>query len=303
MAHRRRRALRATTTTLLRAGMTTLDRVSPATTGRVAERLWSRVPVTPRPDARNARTPEGGRPFAVAVGGVRIAGAEYGPADAPIAYLVHGWGGWWQQLAAHVPGLLASGYRIVAYDAPCHGDSAHGRHGRGTSSLMEVAEAYTGVVGHFGPAGLVVGHSMGAMAAMWAITRHDVLADGYAFIGAAAAAEPMVTSFAGLVGMGEASRAEMVRRVESRAGMRLADLRILADLGRRGAGAGLPPMMAVHDADDHEAPLAEIEELTAAWPGSELTITRGLGHRRVIWSEPTLGLVRDFASRLRREPR
>ena len=296
MAHRRRKALRATTTTLVRAGLTTLDRVSPTTTGRVAERLWSRVPLTPRPSARHARSPEGGRPFTVVVDGLRISGAEYGPRDAPAAYLVHGWGGWWQQLAAHVPALLETGHRVVAYDAPCHGDSARGRHGRGTSSVMEVAEAYTGIVGRFGPARLVVGHSMGAMAAMWAISRHDVIADGYAFIGAAAAAEPMVTSFAGLVGLGERAQAEMVRRVERRSGLRLADFRMPADLARR--GGGLPPMIAVHDADDHEAPLAGIEALTAVWPGSELTITHGLGHRRVIWSEPTLGLVRVFAGRL-----
>jgi pimeloyl-ACP methyl ester carboxylesterase len=44
-------------------------------------------------------------------------------------------------------------------------------------------------------------------------------------------------------------------------------------------------VLVVHDADDREVPVADAEAIHAAWPGTRLHVTRGLGHRRVL-SDP-----------------
>ena len=81
------------------------------------------------PTARAARTPRGGEAFAVSWAHGTVRGRVYGDWGNPTAYLVHGWGGWWQQLGAHVEPLLARGLCVVAFDAPSHGDSGPGAHG------------------------------------------------------------------------------------------------------------------------------------------------------------------------------
>ena len=90
-----------------------------------------------------------------------VRGRVYGDWGNPTAYLVHGWGGWWQQLSAHVEPLLARGFCVVAFDAPSHGDSGPGVHGRRSTTFLEMAEALGAVVSEFGRPTLVVAHSAG----------------------------------------------------------------------------------------------------------------------------------------------
>src|SRR5690606_17806096 len=80
----------------------------------LAERLWFRLPPRPRESARARRAPVGGRELVVTWEDLAVRGVAYGPEDAPTAYLVHGWGGWWQQLASIVQPLVEAGYRVVA---------------------------------------------------------------------------------------------------------------------------------------------------------------------------------------------
>lgn len=47
----------------------------------------------------------------------------WGEAGRPLVLLMHGWGGHRGQLTGFVAPLMKAGFRVVAFDAPAHGDA------------------------------------------------------------------------------------------------------------------------------------------------------------------------------------
>lgn len=287
----------------IRSTFRVLERVSPAVGGLVAERLWFRLPPAPDRSRREQRTPPGGEAFEVAWDGGVVAGRVYGHWGDPTAYLLHGWGGWWQQLSAHVEPLVDAGLCVVAFDAPSHGGSPPGRYGRRSTTLVEVADALAAVVAEFGRPTAVVAHSAGSMAALHA-RRSRVLPDSYVFLAPPESVTPMMRRFSGLLGVGPQSRDRMLERASRRVGLPLADFD-LAAIAR--AVPAHPPLLVVHDRHDPETPAVGSVALTDAWPGAELLLTDGLGHRRVMWDasvvERVTGHVAGAADQVRRSSR
>lgn len=278
----------------LRAAMAGLGMVAPGIAAAVGERLWFRLPRTPSEQVRERHTPPGGRPFVTRHNGLEVTGWVYGPEEAPTAHLVHGWGGWWQQLAAHLPGLLDAGYRVVAHDAPSHGASPAGRHGARSSTVLEMADAFEAVVWQQGPADLVVAHSIGAMVAGWA-ARNGTRARAYAFLAPGVSVAPMADWIVQVTGIGARARGRLVERVERRIGHRFADLEVTTLFGEVLLAESPPALLAVHDRGDSDTPASGSLDLARAWPGSRLVLTEGLGHRRVIWHPEVLARVAEFA--------
>ena len=239
------------------------------------------VPAPPVPPAtrRARRTPGGGEPFRVAWGGGTVAGRAYGVAGAPTAYLVHGWGGWWQQLGAHVEPLLAAGMQVVAFDAPSHGESGPGRFGRHSTTLIEFAEALAAVVAEFGHPAAVIAHSAGAVGVLHACDR-GVQADAYALVAPPDSMAPMMRRFCSVLGVGPRSGRRMLERAERRIGLPLERFDMVRMARTLPAH---PPLLVVHDRHDPETPATGSVALAAAWPGADLLLTEGLGHRRLLW--------------------
>ena len=272
--------------------VTALHRVSPRLAGRLAADLWFRLP--PRPDAqRRARhQPLGGEPFTLPWAGGAVSGRRFGSPGAPTAYLVHGWGGWWQQLGAFVPPLLDAGFQVVAFDAPSHGDSAPGRFGPRSTTLVEVAEALSAVVAAHGPAEVVVTHSMGGAAALHA---HELGVDParYVLVAPPLAMTPMMRWFAGALGLGDDAVRHLLTRAEQRVGRPIDHFDAVEMTGRR---ATHPPLLVVHDRGDVETPARGSEALASVWPGADLLLTDGLGHRRVLWDPDVVERTVAFAT-------
>lgn len=277
----------------LRATFTVLEYTSPGLGGRLAAALWFRLPPAPSVTTRERRTPDGGRAVRVHTRDFVLKGHVFGPDRAPTAYLVHGWGGWWQQLAAHVEPLLAAGYRVVVFDGPNHGDSGPGNYGR-SSRIFELADAYSAVVREHGSPALVVAHSAGTMAVLWAAAR-GTRARAYAFISAAVSVKSMVSWFSEVFGLGPRTSRRLVRLVEQTIGYSLDDFEVV-DMLEDVFGGMPPPLLCVHDADDSEAPLGGCRDLVEAWTGADLVVTSDLGHHRILWDTGVVDRVAEFAS-------
>ncbi|GAA1392061.1 alpha/beta fold hydrolase [Luteococcus peritonei] len=286
----------------VRARMRTLEKLSPRHAARVAEHYWFTVPPAPSAKRLNRFTPDGGAPFFLMSGESEIRGESFGPEDGPLAVLVHGWGGYWQQLGAHVPALVQAGYHVVAYDAPSHGGSTHGAEGFGSGSVLEMAQAFGAVLDELGrrPA-LVMAHSIGAMAVMRA-QRERQAADAYVLIAPEVRLEPAIDWFSQVIGMGPRTRSLFLERVQQRVGIDLSDFDMTADVRRTVAGAQVPALLAIHDTDDPDTPAAETRKLVEHWPGAELMLTNSLGHRQVIWHDEVKKRVADFVARLDTTP-
>lgn len=301
-ARRARRRSPLATSSLLPAVFRQLER-TPAVGGWLAERLWFRLPTAPPAAERERRTPPGGEPFETEWSGGVVRGRVYGDWGLPTAYLVHGWGGWWQQLSAHVQPLLDRGLCLVAFDAPSHGGSDAGRFGGRSTTFVEMGEALAAVAADFGRPAVVVAHSAGAMATLLAVDAGlDV--DALALLAPPISVEPIQRFVATSLGVGPRSERVMRARAERRVGLPMQALD-LVDLASR--QRSLPRLLVVHDRHDREAPFAGAVELVTAWHGARLVITDRLGHHRVMWHPDAVARVAalggDAADAVRRSAR
>ena len=206
----------------------------------------------------------------------------------PIALCVHGWGGRAAQMSPFVTPLLLAGFRVIAFDAPAHGASAGN-----VSDPIAFAQAIAAVVRAVGPAHAVIGHSLGAAAALVATrdgTLHPerlVLLCGYAHFDLVI--HKMKSVFA-------VSRPVLERAFHRWFGQynhhvdrdRLSPLNALRQLEC--------PTFILHDHDDEVVPVSHAEQLFAAAKSGALLRTRGLGHHSILNDEVARWCV-EFLSR------
>jgi pimeloyl-ACP methyl ester carboxylesterase len=279
---------------LLRVAFRMLDVVAPPLSVRLATRLWCTVP-TGSGLRRDDRPIPGlfvdpSEVGSVALPGGRRVVTETWGEGLPI-YLMHGWGGWRGQLGAFVEPLLSRGYRVVALDAPSHGESGPGLLGPGRSTLPEMAEALRAVVEKHGKPAGIVAHSLGCAAVAVAV-QDGMYSPKLGFV--APTVEPIshTRGMARALGFSERTRVGLLRRLEAMVGRPMADFDLLAMPDR----AALPPTLVVHDRADREIPYDEAGRLVASWPQADLVSTDGLGHQRILRDADVIALVAMFVA-------
>jgi pimeloyl-ACP methyl ester carboxylesterase len=251
----------------LRVGFRILGRLSPAAAAAIAERLFF-APGRPR-RSRGERLLAQGQRLQLSFEGRRLAAWRWG--RGPVVALLHGWGGRAAQLTSFIAPLVDRGFSVVAFDAP-----GHGRSGGGLSSAPEFARALRAVAESVGPLAGVVAHSLGAAAAVLATS--DGLDLGRLVLVAPPAVPPSwVAPFAARLGISPEVVDRMRRRSEKRIGLSWDELDITAR-----AASGKAPLLVVHDREDAEVPVRDGIAIAAAWKGSHLLQTTGLGHNRVL---------------------
>ncbi|WP_432947252.1 alpha/beta fold hydrolase [Kribbella sp. CA-253562] len=270
-----------------------LERVAPPVGAKLLDQLWFRLPTVPEKVRRPRVELPAATPFELPFEGGLIRGQVYGDAG-PLVYLVHGWGGWGLQLAAFVPPLVEAGFRVVAYDAPSHGDSAPGLQGKGRSTMPEIADAFQAVVADRGPAYGVIAHSLGAAAVTHALL-HFAEPERVVFVAAATDFAVTLDAFQAAFGFGPRVRAGFLRRFARRFGPMESyeGVRAVTDLAARRA---LPPLLAIHDRDDRETEADGSIRVTKVWPGATVELTEGLGHRRILRDPAVIELALGFLS-------
>lgn len=211
---------------------------------------------------------DAGHAFTLEVEGFRLAAWSWG--DGPLILLHHGWGGRASQMTAFVEPLLQAGFGVVAYDAPAHGDSP----GRITSG-PEMARILRAVDRRFLGLHGVIAHSLGGAVTLLAI------GDGFSPRAAVLLAAPsdlrgFTRIFAEHVGMNPDKVPGMGERAADRFDADWEEMHV----GHWARGAH-PPLLLFHDRRDEVLPVEEAHALHRAWPGSELTVTEGLGHRGI----------------------
>jgi pimeloyl-ACP methyl ester carboxylesterase len=271
----------------VRAAFRLLEHTAPGLGARWAERIWFRLPVPRATPERPGAGPPVGTPARIVVDGRSVLTETWG--SGPAVYLVHGWAGRRSDLAAFVAPLVARGHRVVAFDAPSHGDSAPGAFGARSSSLPEFVGALGAVVAFHGPAHAVVAHSLGAAAAAAALAD-GMRTDRLAMLAPMASTTSYARRFAAMLGCGPRILRRLVRRVERRIAMPLHHFEV-PDLGR---AVQMPPTLIVHDVDDRSIPVADGSAIASAWVGTRMHRTSGLGHRRLLRDPDVVAEIVDF---------
>jgi pimeloyl-ACP methyl ester carboxylesterase len=270
----------------IRTAFGTLERMAPGLGARWAERLWLTIPPY---RGRPAELIRPGESFTVPVGERHVLTRAWG--SGPVVYLVHGWGGNSAQLHGFVEPLVAAGHRVVAFDALSHGDSESGALGPRRTSIPEMASALDAAVAAHGPAHAIVAHSLGANATFYAL-RRGLWAGRLVFLAPMTQPVPYTALFGAALGFGERTRTRMVDRVARRVGVPWSAFDIPSHLDDVVAA----PLLTVHDPNDRETRYADSVALAKTWPGAELVVAKGLGHRRLLRDADTIARAVGFVT-------
>lgn len=234
-----------------------------------------------------------------------LAAWEWGAADGPLVGLVHGWEGHGAQLGAFAAPLAAAGFRVLAFDAPGHGDSPGEE-----LSVPSLARILAEIAASEGPWHAGIGHSMGAAAVASA-------ADAWAGAGVAKDHGGVDANrrgaIRGLVLLAPPqSQLERLERVAARleltpevqteffaavvrrtgATFEEADLRVVA---RRAPC----PVVVFHDPADEDASFEKAQEVVGLWRGARLVPCPGRGHYRILATPEIVRQAVEFIAGLR----
>ena len=273
--------------TALRAGMRILGRLSPGLAAHAMDRLWFAAQRT-KPTAEASAWLDRASPMDLRVHDNLVRAWSWG--DGPTILLVHGWGGHGAQLHAFVEPLVRSGYRVVAFDAPAHGASGPSRLGGRRVSFFEIAAALRAVAAASGPIAAVIAHSGGCAATAMAIR------EGWQPPGALVFVAPFALPSGAIDGFAQAVGASSVTTTLFRAGVERRFARPWTDFDIPTLPAELKHgrMLVIHDAEDREVPFLHGQAVVESWPGAQLQLTHGLGHRRLLQDRSVLDRVTGF---------
>lgn len=262
----------------IRTAFRTVGAVAPGVAARWAETLFCTPP--PRRGGDEAFIATGSR-FTLTSQGQQLAGWQWG--EGPTVVLVHGWGSRASRLGGLGAALVGAGFRVVAYDAPAHGEST-GRF----ASLPEFARALGDVAEAVGPVHGLVGHSLGGAAVAMAM-RQGVRARRAVLIAPPADVRVFSDLFARALAIPPTVQRTMHRNLERRLRIVWDELHIPTVVRELPAAA-----LVIHDRDDADVPFAHGEEIVGAWAGSRLESTSGLGHRALLRDPAVIRWSVDF---------
>lgn len=269
---------------LLRGTLRVLSAVAPPLAARMAADLFMKPRRFTTPERERAATATA-TSFTVATGPSRsIEAWSWG--EGPNVFLVHGWEGRGSQLSAFAAPLVAAGFRVIAWDAPGHGGSSGKR-----SSLVHFAWGIREMAEAVGEPYAVIAHSLGCAATTLAV-HEGVKAERLVFIAPPLEPSDYTARFGEILGISERTLERMKFLIEERFLRKWSDYS-LATLGKKMR----VPLLVIHDIDDRDTFLWESEGLVAAWPGSRLVKTAGLGHRRILRDPSVLAMATEFITR------
>jgi pimeloyl-ACP methyl ester carboxylesterase len=264
----------------MRAAFRAVGVVAPGVAARWAETLFCTPPRRPGSDEHFLAS---GTRFSLQSQGQSLAGWEWG--HGPTVVLVHGWGSRAGRFGALGAALLKAGFRVVAYDAPAHGEST-GRF----ASLPEFARALSDVAARVGPVHGLVGHSLGGAAVAMAM-RHGVGAPRAVLLAPPADVRIFSDLFARSLAIAPSVQETMHRNLERRLRIVWDELHIPTLVRELPAAA-----LVIHDRHDTDVPVAHGEEIVGAWAGSRLETTTGLGHRALLRDPSVIARTVAFLS-------
>lgn len=228
------------------------------------------------------------RPCRLSTSHGELAAWEWGAPEAPLVGLVHGWEGHGAQLGAFAAPLVAAGFRVLAFDAPGHGDSpGEEAHVPLLARVLVEIEAQAGAFVAF------IGHSMGAAAAAMSATL-GTHPRGLVLLAPPRSQWERVQRVADRLQMTGEVRELFCAAVERRTQASYAEVDMHA-LARRAPCA----LLAFHDPADEDANYAATEQTVALWSGARLVPVPGRGHYRIVATPEIVRQAVEFIGGLR----
>lgn len=207
---------------------------------------------------------------------------EFGESKKKIL-LVHGWSGRGTQLAKIAEALKAEGFSTISFDAPAHG-KAPGR----KSMMLDFIDSIQFLNEKYGPFEAVIGHSLGGMATLRAV-KEGLNTKNLVIIGTANSITHITREFARNLKMNRKVADKMKAHFDKKF-----DIDMDSYSGAISAKEVKLPTLVVHDEDDVDVEISSAYDIHQALENSEIFITKGLGHRRILGDSKVINKITTF---------
>ncbi|TDR25365.1 alpha/beta hydrolase [Flavobacterium cheniae] len=210
---------------------------------------------------------------------------EYGKSDKKVL-LVHGWSGRGTQLVKIADELLKMGYMTISFDAPAHGKS------KGNSSIMiEFIASILEIEKQYGPFEFAIGHSLGGMSVLNAI-KQNLQVKKAVIIGSGDIIQDIIDDFICKLQLKPEFGIKLRDHFEAKFGGKMDDYSAY-----KAAEKTEVPVFVIHDKDDDDVSVKAAYNIQKHLKQSEIMITEGLGHRKILGDENVIQKVKEFITK------
>ena len=210
---------------------------------------------------------------------------EYGKSDKKVL-LVHGWSGRGTQLVKIADELLKLGYMTISFDAPAHGKS------KGNSSIMiEFIASILEIEKQYGPFEFAIGHSLGGMSVLNAI-KQNLQVKKAVIIGSGDIIQDIIDDFICKLQLKPEFGIKLRDHFEAKFGGKMDDYSAY-----KAAEKTEVPVFVIHDKDDDDVSVKAAYNIQKHLKQSEIMITEGLGHRKILGDENVIQKVKEFITK------
>jgi esterase/lipase len=206
--------------------------------------------------------------------------------EGPKVLLLHGWSGRGSQLFAFADKLRKSNAEVVTFDMPAHGQSLGNK-----TNIVELVACIKKVYAKYGPFDHAIAHSMGSMALLRALSD-GITMKSAAIIGSGDKVRNVFYRFSEQLQFSDKVAERMIQTVEKQFGIKLENYSSSTSLKYLNI-----PLLIVHDKDDNETPYTYSKNLHEIANNSELLLTSGLGHHRILRDSKTVQHIIKFINK------
>jgi pimeloyl-ACP methyl ester carboxylesterase len=207
---------------------------------------------------------------------------EYGASDKKVL-LVHGWSGRGTQLVKIADELIKKGFMIISFDAPAHGKS------KGSFTIMiEFIASILELEKKYGPFEYAIGHSLGGMSILNALKQNFTVKKAVT-IGSGDVIQDIIDDFVKIL------------KLKPEYGLRLKDHFETKFVGKmddysayKAAQMVQIPVLVIHDQNDEDVSVNSAYHIDKHLAHSQLLITEGLGHRKIVGDPAVIEAILKF---------
>ena len=199
--------------------------------------------------------------------------------------LVHGWNGRGTQLVSIAKAFKELNFTIISFDAPGHGNSA-----KTTANMKHFIEAIFELDKKYNGFDIIVGHSLGGMSIINALGRL-LQTQKAVIIGSGNKTKDITEDFLQTIGMSKKLAPTLIALFEHKYQDKMQNYDV--DVHAKKLNI---PVLIMHDLNDKDVPFTTSEAIHKNIPNSELILTQGLGHRKILGDETVIEKIIQFAT-------
>ncbi|PWJ44042.1 serine aminopeptidase S33 family [Sediminitomix flava] len=201
--------------------------------------------------------------------------------------LVHGWMGKVSQFSKFIEKFTQEGYACISFDLVGHGKSEGNR-----THLLEASELILEIQKQFGDFEMVVGHSLGGVASLLALTKRK-FSKKLMMIASPAIANEILDGFCRNVNASNKNYPYFLSWVQNQLGRDFYSFEA-KQLVEKIEGVDL---LLAYDTDDDQVSEENPKVMKQSYPSAKVIYTSGLGHNKIVRDESVVSAAYDHLTK------